>query len=150
MKREHGEPRAYRPCHKPAGAGAIVAMQPIHPKEQDLSLRRLRDALCLPAERGSQFGFEALALGAGHHRGRHPSLGQKAPEANVLLLPTTAIKTARSAEQHLLRMVLVEKVVEVGEGHLGTISRASRNRRPLTSAVSADVVAASLPRARSP
>jgi hypothetical protein len=79
MKREHCEPRAYRPCHKPAGAGVIVVMQPIHPKEQDVGLRRLGDAERLPAERGSQFRFECLALGAGHHRGRYPSLGQKAP-----------------------------------------------------------------------
>jgi hypothetical protein len=69
------EPRAYRPCHKPAGAIAIVAMQPIHPKEQ-VSSRRLRDAERLPAERGSQFGFERLAVRAGH-RGRHPSPGRK-------------------------------------------------------------------------
>ena len=65
VKREHGEPRAHRPCNKPAGAGAIVAMQPIHPKEQDVGLRRLRDALRLPAERGFQFGFECLAVRAG-------------------------------------------------------------------------------------
>jgi hypothetical protein len=35
-------------------------------KEQDISLRRLRDAERLPAERGSQFGFERLAIRAVH------------------------------------------------------------------------------------
>ena len=41
------EPRTYRPCHKPAGAGAIVAMQPIHPKEQDVGFASAAGRLAL-------------------------------------------------------------------------------------------------------
>jgi hypothetical protein len=52
---------------KPAGAVAIVAMQPCEPQQQDLGLRRLRDAERPPAERLPQLVF------------KHPPLAVRLP-----------------------------------------------------------------------
>jgi len=67
VKREHREPHTYGPCHEPAGAVAIVAVQAIHPKEQSLGLRRLRDP-----ERSSAQHLPQLALKRPPLAARHP------------------------------------------------------------------------------